>query len=1084
MVVELKWKLGFLIQLTYLAITLTCCNGESSKCIMVYKEGGAAAVFQSPKCPRWTLPPTTPSDSRRRSSTTSDCQISIVQGWRNSQEDRLLCALDIPIPFPGKTGVKKVMTGLIAVFDGHNGAEASEMASKLLLDYFMLHTYFLLDATYSTVLTSSRRKLPYNSEHDVIFQLLPWYKELGQHELNFERFKLPVPANFDDSFCLEVLKEALLRAIHDIDAAFSKEASRNKLDSGTTATVVLLADGNVLVANIGDSKALLCSEKFLSPADAKGLSGVSATLLRLRREQRSNSAATLPRHRYKKATTGNGLPHFIVKQLTRDHHPDREDEKFRVEAAGGYVQEWGGVARVNGQLAVSRSIGDVSYKSFGVISAPEIAEWYRLTVNDTFLVVASDGLFEKLSSQNVCDILWDVHNHDTCSYSVAECLVDTALRKGTTDNVAAVVVPLDSTHFSLNLPKERCIDEVDEECQTREPHKLTYDVSGHKTSSDLVQLENAHPLATKFDRLLVEEIRGHYGCYFLAENLDEHLDYTLPTKADYQEDLSHPLPKALDYHYGNTLNVYIDHNMCLPSGTKADGVNDRCLNPEGLASFLGLLESIPFNDTGSDHRSTEQESPDMRYVLKKRFGRGSYGEVWLAFHWNCHDGGNVSSWSQENTKFPCNDSTTQKCHTDSPGDDLFILKRVMVERGHSVYLSGLREKHYGEVFLNASTCLGGPLSSEMSDSSFEETLSDFTDQLEMNESFAYQLQNPSGFENAFSNKFEQQKAVFEEGLNHIARYIESFESKSNEIWLVFCHEGISLSKLMYTVEEADSNQDNSEKAKHIQILHPSKWWRWLKTTEAGKEEMRNLIWQLLIALKSCHDRNITHRDIKPENMVICFEDQESGRCLKGTPTGDQNVSAKMRIIDFGSAIDKFTLKNLYGSTGPSRAEQTDEYAPPEAFLNSSWYQGPTTETLKYDMWSVGVVILEMIVGSPNVFQISALTRILLDHHLEGWNENIKELAYKLRSFMELCILVPGGSTKRFRTNHGGVSPASWKCSEEFFSQQIKSRDPLKIGFPNVLVLRLVRQLLLWDPEDRLSVDDALRHPYFQPPPNG
>ena len=28
----------------------------------------------------------------------------------------------------------------------------------------------------------------------------------------------------------------------------------------------------------------------------------------------------------------------------------------------------------------------------------------------------------------------------------------------------------------------------------------------------------------------------------------------------------------------------------------------------------------------------------------------------------------------------------------------------------------------------------------------------------------------------------------------------------------------------------------------------------------------------------------------------------------------------------------------------------------------------------------------------------------------------------------------------------GVSPASWKCSEEFFSHQIKNRDPLKLGF--------------------------------------
>lgn len=50
-----------------------------------------------------------------------------------------------------------------------------------------------------------------------------------------------------------------------------------------------------------------------------------------------------------------------VKELTQDHHPDRDDERNRVEAAGGYV-EWLGVPRVNGEIAVSRAIGDVSFK--------------------------------------------------------------------------------------------------------------------------------------------------------------------------------------------------------------------------------------------------------------------------------------------------------------------------------------------------------------------------------------------------------------------------------------------------------------------------------------------------------------------------------------------------------------------------------------------------------------------------------------------------------------------------------------------------------------------------------------------------
>lgn len=89
-------------------------------------------------------------------------------------------------------------------------------------------------------------------------------------------------------------------------------------------------------------------------------------------------------------------PFLIAKELTRDHHPDRDDERSRVETAGGHVSKWGGVARVNGQLAVSRAIGDVYFKSYGVISAPEVTDWQPLTANDCYLVAASDGVFEKL----------------------------------------------------------------------------------------------------------------------------------------------------------------------------------------------------------------------------------------------------------------------------------------------------------------------------------------------------------------------------------------------------------------------------------------------------------------------------------------------------------------------------------------------------------------------------------------------------------------------------------------------------------------------------------------------------------------
>ncbi|XP_057423128.1 uncharacterized protein LOC130717044 isoform X3 [Lotus japonicus] len=1026
---HLLLALGFL-----LSATLPFALGESSTCLTVYKTGGAPAVFQSPKCPRWKLSDYNDSPPQ----TTARCQSAVLQGRRKSQEDRALCLLDIRIPFPGAVGIKEVAVGIVAVFDGHNGEEASEMASKLLVEYFVLHTYFLLDAAYSVISkTSSTETMLHTRDRDHVKLLHRWKEILGLqgHELHSERFQYTLTSKFDDSFHLEILKEALLRAIHDIDAKFSEPQE-----------IIFLQD-------LQQPLYWLQMIKFWLP------------ILETPRPSCALKIFSLLER---------------LKELTSDHHPDRDDERMRVEKAGGQVIYWAGLPRVNGQLAITRAIGDVFFKSYGVISAPEVTDWQPLTANDSYLVVASDGVFEKMSVQDVCDLLWEVHRFSnmrsecapSSSYSLADFIVNTAFKKGSMDNMAAVVIPLESAKSSTNSHRS-----YTEKKDTgfplfglQEPSSRN---SAHGMSSELIHLEHPHLVDTKFKRILVEGNHGDFGCFYLSENLDELVDSKGPAKKTDREDhlyeLPPPPPDALHAALDGPVNLYNKQNFCFHLGPTVSEAKDQCINPEGFASFIGILGSIPLNDTGSNNGSSDYSMPDLRYVLKKSYGRGSYGEVWLAFHWNCNQGNDGAKMSKDDNNI--NSSSTTTDWQDGPSNyTLYILKRIMVERGSAVYLSGLREKYFGETFLNASTCFEDLLSAGKSNCVLE------TSQF--------------GSDDSFPNKFRPQRSAYEEGLNHIARYVESFESRSNEIWLVFNYEGVSLSKLIYTVEDASdsSEKERPEQVKHVQILRPSKWWHWMKTTEEGQEEMRNLIWQLLLALKSCHDRNITHRDIKPENMVICFEDQETGRCLKEIPTTVNNFSTKMRIIDFGSGIDEFTLKHLYGSTGPSRDEQTYDYTAPEALLNATWFQGSTSSTMKYDMWSVGVVMLELVLGTPNVFQINALTRALLDRHLEGWNEDVKKLAYKLRSFMELCILVPGisgsASKKYHTTNQVGVSPASWKCSEEFFSRQIKNRDPLKIGFSNVWALRLVRHLLLWDPEDRLSVDEALQHPYFQPPPRG
>ncbi|CAL5371278.1 unnamed protein product [Camellia sinensis] len=230
-----------------------------------------------------------------------------------------------------------------------------------------------------------------------------------------------LPVSGDESMH-EILQKALLRTIHDIDTKFSLEAFNNRYISGSTATIVLLVDGQILVASVGDSKALLCLEKIKS---ALGDEGASITVL-------------------------------DVEELTSDHHPDRDDERARIEAAGGFVCLWG-VPRVNGILVVSRSIGDVYLKRYGVSPVPEVIGWRHLTANDCYLVVASDGIFKSLKPQKVCDLLWDANvqvdemSKSSCSCSssssLADRIVNKEFKKGSRDNLSAVVIPLNFTGF-------------------------------------------------------------------------------------------------------------------------------------------------------------------------------------------------------------------------------------------------------------------------------------------------------------------------------------------------------------------------------------------------------------------------------------------------------------------------------------------------------------------------------------------------------------------------------------------------------------------------------------------------------------
>ncbi|KAK9672715.1 hypothetical protein RND81_12G119300 [Saponaria officinalis] len=182
---------------------------------------------------------------------------------------------------------------------------------------------------------------------------------------------------------------------------------------GSTAVVAVVTHDKIIVANCGDSRAVLCRGR------------------------------------------GHDIP------LSADHKPDRPDELARIEAAGGRVMYLHG-ARVQGVLAMSRAIGDKFLKPI-VISEPEITITRR-DQEDECLILASDGLWHVVPNHRACKVAFQglqqgnlAIDHildaactgleeecSTLSARVTVLLTRLALGKDSTDNISVVVVDLKS----------------------------------------------------------------------------------------------------------------------------------------------------------------------------------------------------------------------------------------------------------------------------------------------------------------------------------------------------------------------------------------------------------------------------------------------------------------------------------------------------------------------------------------------------------------------------------------------------------------------------------------------------------------
>jgi len=136
-------------------------------------------------------------------------------------------------------------------------------------------------------------------------------------------------------------------------------------------------------------------------------------------------------------------------ELSNDHKPQNPDEYQRIMKAGGFVQN----GRVNGDLNLSRAIGDKQYKTNAqlppeeqmITAFPEV-KTLKLSPLDEFLVLACDGVWDVKTNQQVVDFVGERIKTGVPLTTICEQLLDGCLAPDPsgvgTDNMTVVIIDL------------------------------------------------------------------------------------------------------------------------------------------------------------------------------------------------------------------------------------------------------------------------------------------------------------------------------------------------------------------------------------------------------------------------------------------------------------------------------------------------------------------------------------------------------------------------------------------------------------------------------------------------------------------
>lgn len=165
----------------------------------------------------------------------------------------------------------------------------------------------------------------------------------------------------DTTTLAETVTQCIKEAFVEADELFQRSFPEQCDLCGATAVVVLIIGNRLFCANLGDARAVLCRQ-------------------------------------------GKAI------NLSVDHKANREDEQERIKGDGGYIV----FGRVLGRLAITRAFGDFDCKNVEVenndiksfiLNDPEIREATLDPFTDEFLLMGSDGLYDKYSSQEAVNVV-------------------------------------------------------------------------------------------------------------------------------------------------------------------------------------------------------------------------------------------------------------------------------------------------------------------------------------------------------------------------------------------------------------------------------------------------------------------------------------------------------------------------------------------------------------------------------------------------------------------------------------------------------------------------------------------------------